>query len=61
MMKLRTDRQEKRRKEAAQRQSRRGHRTKTQQLAVLDAKLGKNIGAQKERARLKKNKNGGRE
>lgn len=41
-----------RREEAIERQSKRDNRTEKEQLEVLDNRLGINIGAEKERARL---------
>lgn len=38
-----------RRKQAEERDERRSQRTDEQQIAVLDAKLGKGVGARKER------------
>jgi len=43
-----------RRKTALERNEARSERSPQQQLAVLDERLGKGVGAEKERARLKK-------
>lgn len=43
-----------RREQAAKRQAERAKRSPAEQLALLDARLGKGQGAKKERARLEK-------
>lgn len=45
-------RREERQNQAAERQNQRAKRSPQQQLIVLDNRLGKNIGAQKERQKL---------
>ncbi len=45
---------EQRRKEAAERQEARNKLSPSEQIALLDQRLGKGLGAKKERARLRK-------
>ena len=56
-MKLRADRAEDRQVQAKDRAEERSSRTPEQQLALLDHRLGRGIGAASERARLKGKKN----
>ena len=53
-MKLRQDRKEKRKREAKERQEAYNKLSPQQKIASLDNKLGKGIGATKQRAKLQK-------
>jgi len=51
----RRNRKERRRQEAELRQEERNERSSKEQLALLDRRLGKGVGAKKERQRLRNN------